>query len=206
MRRAPAGNRRYWIRCSKGINLVGGAGTGPVGTTVGGVPQTGAGQLRAATASSLRNNLANGNYVALATSLYTLNYAASINPGLPVIPQGVQGAVLRYNNFAENFIEASPQFSAANLQTNLGNTNYHSFQLQSTLRPTAGVNFQATYTWSKLLGNARRIHAAVRPPRRLHTADRRYPSSVPHQRNVRHSRRPRPVHSRQEPWRYGEGH
>ena len=126
-----AENRRCWIRCSNGINLVGGAGTGPVGTTVGGVPQTGAGQLRAATASSLRNNLANGNYVALATSLYTLNYAASNNPGLPVIPTGVQGAVLRYNNFAENFIEASPQFSAANLQTNLGNTNYHSFQMQS---------------------------------------------------------------------------
>jgi hypothetical protein len=137
-----------------GINLVGGTGTGPVGTTVGGVPQTGAGQLRAATASSLRNNLANGNYVALATSLYTLNYAASNNPGLPVIPVGVNGAVLRYNKFDENFIEANPQFSTATLQTNLGNTNYHSLQMQATLRPTAGVNFQATYTWGKLLGNA----------------------------------------------------
>lgn len=137
----------------KGINLVGGAGTGPVGTTVGGVAQTGAGQLRAASASSLRNNLANGNYVALATSLYTLNYAASNNPGLPVIPTGVQGAVLRYNNFAENFIAASPQFGTATLQTNLGNTNYHSLQMQATMRPVAGVNFQATYTWGKLLGN-----------------------------------------------------
>jgi len=138
----------------KGINLVGGAGTGPVGTTpVGGVLQTGAGQLRAATASSLRNNLANGNYVSLATSLYTLNYAASINPGLPTIPTGVQGAVLRLNNFPENFIEASPQFSSATLQTNLGNTNYNSLQLQATMRPTAGVSLQATYTFSKLLGN-----------------------------------------------------
>jgi len=125
-----------------------------VGTTVGGVAQTGAGQLRAATASNLKTNLANGNYVALATSLYTLNYAASSNPGLPAIPTGVLGAVLRYNKFAENFIDASPQFSTATLNSNLGNTNYHSFQLQSTLRPTAGVNFQATYTWSKLLGNA----------------------------------------------------
>ncbi len=136
-----------------GINIVGGAGTGPVGTTVGGVPQTGAGQLRVATASLLKNNLANGNYVALATSLYTLNYAASSNPGLPVIPALVNGAVLRYNNFAENFIEASPQFSTATLQTNLGNTNYHSLQMQATMRPTAGVNFQATYTWGKLIGN-----------------------------------------------------
>jgi hypothetical protein len=144
-----------------GINLVGGTGTGAVGTTVGGVLQTGAGQLRAATASSLRNNLANGNYVALATTLYTLNYNTTLtgNSNLPVIPTGVQGAVLRYNGFAENFIAASPQFSStatsgATLQTNLGNTNYHSLQLQSTLRPTAGVNLQATYTFSKLLGNA----------------------------------------------------
>jgi hypothetical protein len=117
------------------------------------VPQTGAGQLRAATASLLRNNLANGNYVALATSLYTLNYAASSNPGLPVIPTGVNGAVLRYNKFDENFIEANPQFNSATLQTNLGNTNYHSLQMQATMRPTAGVNFQATYTWGKLIGN-----------------------------------------------------
>src|SRR5436190_9812966 len=135
-----------------GINLVGGTGTGPVGTVVNGVLQTGAGQLRTATASSLRNNLANGNYLALANSLYTLNYAASNNPGLPVIPTGVQGAVLRLNNFPENFIKTNPQFSTATLQTNLGNTNYSSGQLQATMRPTAGINLQATYTFSKLLG------------------------------------------------------
>ena len=136
----------------KGINLVGGAGTGAVGTTVNGVLQTGAGQLRAATASNLRNNLANGNYSALATSLYTLNYATSNNPTLPAIPTGVQGAVLRLNGFPENFIRTNPQFSTATLQSNLGNTNYHSLQIQSTLRPVVGVNLQATYTWSKLLG------------------------------------------------------
>src|SRR6185369_756614 len=122
----------------KGINLVGGAGTGPVGTP----GQTGAGQLRAATASNIRNNLANGNYLALANTLYTLNYAPSINPGLPTIPTGVQGAVLRFNNSPENFVRTNPQFSSATLQTNLGNTNYNSLQLQSTLRPTAGVDFQ----------------------------------------------------------------
>jgi hypothetical protein len=140
-------------RMFSGVNLVGGAGTGPVGTTPpNGVLQTGAGQLRAATASSIRNNLANGNYVALANTLYTLNYNSQINPGLPTIPIGVQGVVLRMNGFAENFIRANPQFSTATLQTNLGNTNYSSLQFQTTLRPTAGVNLQATYTWSKLLG------------------------------------------------------
>jgi len=64
----------------------------------------------------------------------------------------VQGAVLRLNGIAENFIKTNPQFNMATLQTNLGNTNYNSFQFQTTLRPTAGVNLQGTYTWSKLLG------------------------------------------------------
>jgi hypothetical protein len=136
----------------QGVNLIGGSGTGPVGTPVNGVLQTGAGQLRAATVSNLRNNLANGNYLAVANTLFTLNYDSRINPGLPTIPALVQGAVLRLNGFAENFIKTNPQFSSATLQSNLGNTNYHSLQLQSTLRPTAGVNLQATYTWSKLLG------------------------------------------------------
>ena len=74
MPRAAAGNPPLLDQMFNGINLVGGTGTGAVGTTVNGVPQTGAGQLRAATASPLRNNLANGNYVALANSLNTLNY------------------------------------------------------------------------------------------------------------------------------------
>src|ERR1041385_8948171 len=106
-----------------GINIVGGAGTGPVGTTVGGVLQTGAGQLRAATASNFRNSLANGNYVALANSLNTLNYAPSNNPGLPVIPTGVQGAVLRYNNFPENFIRTNPQFGTDRKSTRLNSSH-----------------------------------------------------------------------------------
>jgi hypothetical protein len=127
---------------------------GPVGSTTGGALQTGAMHLRAATASNLRNNLADGNYLALANSLYTLNYskASGINPTLPVIPAGVQGAVLRYNNFPENFVRANPQFTAANLQTNIGNSNYHSLQTEVTLRPTAGLSAQASYTWSKSLG------------------------------------------------------
>ena len=127
---------------------------GRVGTTSGGVLQTGAMHLRAATASTLRNNLANGNYLALANSLYTLNYSkvGGINPTLPAIPAGVNGAVLRLNGFPENFIRANPQFSAATLQTNIGNSNYHSMQAEATLRPTAGISLQGSYTWSKSLG------------------------------------------------------
>ena len=58
----------------------------------------------------------------------------------------------RCNGFPENFIVANPQFSNVTYQTNLGRNNYHSLQTQFTMRPTHGVGFQATYTWSKNLG------------------------------------------------------
>jgi len=38
------------------------------------------------------------------------------------------------------------------METNLGHANYHSLQTQITLRPTAGVSTQLTYTWSRNLG------------------------------------------------------
>src|SRR4030095_3959442 len=79
----------------KGMNLAG-TGFGPVGQTFGGVLQTAGMHLRANT--TLRGNLANGNYSALAASLNTLNYASgAANPGFPVIPSGVVGTVLRQN-------------------------------------------------------------------------------------------------------------
>jgi hypothetical protein len=136
-----------------GINIAG-AGFGPVGTEFNGVVQTGAMHLRAASSSQLRNNLANGNYQALANSLSTLNYsqAGGRNAALPEIPQGENGAVLRLNGFPENFIKTNPQFGGVTMNTNMGRTNYHGLQSQVTLRPTVGVNFQASYTWSKLLG------------------------------------------------------
>src|SRR5205807_9157969 len=97
-------------------------------------------QIRAATANNIRNNLANGNYLALANSLAMLNYsqANGINSNLPVIPTGVNGAVLRLNEFPENFIKTNPQFNNAMWLTNSGSSNYHSLQAQATLRPTAG--------------------------------------------------------------------
>ena len=58
----------------KGMNIAG-TGFGPVGAPFGGVQQTAGMHLRANT--TLRNNLANGNYNALAASLNTLNYAST---------------------------------------------------------------------------------------------------------------------------------
>ncbi|HYR86722.1 MAG TPA: TonB-dependent receptor [Terriglobia bacterium] len=139
----------------RGINISGGGAVGTGGQTAGG-------QLRAD--ARFNSNLANGNYIALANSIATLNYskAGGLNPGLADIPLGVQGAVLRMNGFAENFILPNPQFAAATssigntgvlYRTNLAHNNYHSMESQLTLRPTAGISLTGTYTWSKNLGN-----------------------------------------------------
>ena len=132
-----------------GMNL-GGTGFGPVGSTFGGVLQTAGMHLRGNT--TLRTNLANGNYAALAASLNTLNYSSASNPSLPIIPSGVVGTVLRQNNFPENFIVTNPQFGNVNNLTNVYSNNYHSLETQVTMRPKHGISFQSTYTWSKNLG------------------------------------------------------
>jgi hypothetical protein len=94
--------------------------------------------------------LARGDYQNLANGLSELNYDPSRNRGLPPITRG-KGYVLSVN-MDDNFIHPNPQFGNALLRTNLGHSNYHSFQGQATLRPTWGVNLQASYTWSKDLG------------------------------------------------------
>jgi hypothetical protein len=53
--------------------------------------------------------------------------------------------------FPENWIAANPQFNSALYFSNLGTSNYHSMQVQSTLRPTQGVSVQGTYVWSRAL-------------------------------------------------------
>jgi hypothetical protein len=144
----------------KGINIAG-AGFGPVGTVLNGVAQTGALHLR--NSSTLRANLANGNYAALAGQLAQLNYGTfpgSGNESLPTVPAGVNGAVLRLNGFPENFILTNPQFGcsvgctsgAATLLTNGGHSNFHSLQALANVKNLAGFSFQTSYTWSKDLG------------------------------------------------------
>jgi hypothetical protein len=133
----------------RGINIAG-ANFGPVGTVFNGVMQTAGMHMRQNT--TLRSNLANGNYAALAGSLNTLNYATAFNPGLPAIPGGVNGRVLAYNGFPDNFIVVNPQFGAVQLMTNNISSNYHSLNAQVTLRPVHGVSTQTTYIWSRNLG------------------------------------------------------
>jgi hypothetical protein len=59
--------------------------------------------------------------------------------------------VLRAGGAPENLIYANPQFSAVYLKRNQMHVNYHSMQAQVTMRPVHGLNFQATYTWSRNL-------------------------------------------------------
>ena len=69
--------------------------------------------------------------------------------------QGMQaGNVLRYGGAPENLFIANPQYTSLTIQRNQGSTNYHSMQTQVTMRPMHGLNFQATYTWSRNLSRA----------------------------------------------------
>ena len=136
----------------RGINVSGGAGSGPVGSTVNGVLQTAGMHLRNTTVGNINTNLANGNYAMVAAALNTLNYTSANNPGLPVIAGGVNGGVMRHNGFPENFIVTNPQFSNVFMIASVNSNNYHSMEAQVTLRPTRGLSMQSTYTWSKNLG------------------------------------------------------
>ncbi len=114
---------------------------------------SGADQLRAY--SPWRTNLAIGNYSALASSLAVSNGCVSTQSGcqMPAVPAGVRGQLLRNSGTAENFIYTNPQFSTVNWFSNLTHSNYHSMQLQVTMRPAHGLSLQASYTWSRNLGD-----------------------------------------------------
>jgi hypothetical protein len=99
------------------------------------------------TNAQLKTPLANGNYSGLATTIN--NWVQPGTSGLNTI----RGYLLRTAGLPENFIVTNPQFSTVNLRTNWGKANYHSMQAQVSMRPTAGVTFQLSYTWSKNLGN-----------------------------------------------------
>jgi hypothetical protein len=163
------------VNLNPGLTGPNGVAYGPVGTVVGGVVQTGSAALRRST--TFASNLAIGNFDAVASSLNTLIGGASVT-GLEASPitSNVGGTVLRngcnriadgkYDPslpantttniptrcFAENYIVANPQLSAATYTANLGKSNYHSMQAQLTARPIQGITFQTTYTFSKLLG------------------------------------------------------
>jgi hypothetical protein len=120
--------------------------------------------------STFQTNLANGNYGGpggVASALGTLDYfqvancaaltdpaaRANGNCNFPVISTStVKGAALRVNGVPENEVFTNPQFLTANYFSNMGSANYHSMQVEYTLRPTHGFTTTANYTFSKDLG------------------------------------------------------
>jgi hypothetical protein len=147
-----------------GLSLVSGQ------PAVNGTTVRGSQQLRLST--TFRDALANGDFVTMANSLNYYNNVGSGPTGTVPGVAGERGTVLRRANkgfnvpggttiaggpvipaglFPENWISANPQFNQANYWTNSGKSNYNSFQVQTTLRPTQGLTFQGTYIWSRAL-------------------------------------------------------
>src|SRR5207253_333166 len=105
------------------VGCTGGVTYGAIGSTVSGVLQTAALQMRSN--STFNTNLAQGNWAGVAGSLNTLDYTqvgcpaagAAGNCGLPSVNNStVRGSVLRGNGVngnPENLIATNPQFSNA---------------------------------------------------------------------------------------------
>jgi hypothetical protein len=121
-----------------GTNL-GGAGA----QAVNGTTWTGAMAVR--TNTTTRAQLANGNVGAFADFL-NINSTGTGSSN--------RGAILRRNGFPENYIVPSPQYGNVSILGNLGNSTYHSLQLQFTRRLTNGFTNTTTWTWSKALGDS----------------------------------------------------
>ena len=133
------GDAPMFDQMMNGLNM--GAGIGIVGVNV-----TGSEALRRH--ASTRTAIANGDFATVATFLNTTNTGT-------VQPRGqiIAGGLLRSSgSFPENFFVVNPQFAGITYRNNSDSSNYHSLQNQITLRPTKGITYQATYTWSRALG------------------------------------------------------
>ena len=108
---------------------------------VDGVRVTGSDFVRSNT-SGLQGFLANNDVA---------GFASAIN-STPLTP-GQNGGILRRVGLPENFIVANPQFGAATLAGNFGNSSYHSMQTEINRRFASGWTLQGNYTFSKALGN-----------------------------------------------------
>jgi hypothetical protein len=118
---------------SNSLNTFTGVGTGTSGTVNFGVAGERGTVLKRA---NLGFNVPGG-CTAQANTTCGTNVPANV-----VVPAGL---------FPPNWITANPQVSAANYYTNSGKSNYHSLQLQSTIRAMNGLTFQGTYVWSRAL-------------------------------------------------------
>ena len=120
---------------------------GPVGTTTNpGTPNAGSSRVRRCTCGRVRRIKPISPTATSTTSPNTISRANA--PGV----SGTVGGILRGNGFPENFITTNPQFQTTTYNNNSGYSNYHSLQVQTSLRPVQGFSGQVTYSWSKNLG------------------------------------------------------
>jgi hypothetical protein len=126
------GNAALFDRMLMGLNV-------PGAGVVNGTTLTGSAALRQNTAT--RAFIANGNVGAFANYL-------NVNP----FATGVPGGVLKNGGLPDNFIVTNPQFLNVEASTNPGSSTYHSFVTQVTKRFSHGFTHQASYTWSRSLG------------------------------------------------------
>ena len=117
-------------------------------TTHGG---SGASVLRSGLGAGAANQLSRGQYANLANSLALTNGVGGTL--VPLDFPGQTGQLLIKSGMPDNFIVANPQLGNLNIVTNGNSSNYHALQTQFTLRPTLGVNYQGTFTWSRALGS-----------------------------------------------------
>jgi hypothetical protein len=120
--------------------------------TGGTVGATFSNQLRAS--GSTKYALAAGDYNTIASFLQTDNGGFANPEG-----SSQHGMYLAGNNQPLNLFKANPQYGTAaytgvNITANRRHSNYHSMQAQVTMRPTRGLSFQTTYTWSRNLADA----------------------------------------------------
>src|SRR5262249_5571295 len=65
-----------------------------------------------------------------------------------------RGAILRKNGFPENYFVVNPQYATVSMLDNLGNSTYHSLQMQFTRRLARGFTNTTSWTWSRSLGDS----------------------------------------------------
>jgi hypothetical protein len=146
-------------------------GLGKEGCAANAVMQHGSAHLRRN--GTFNDNIANGNYNAVAVSLMGNGSGLPTGTGagtLQSVPfAGVVNRRLLRNGcdrlaagltniptrcFPEDYMVTNPQLGTPTFITNGNSSNYHSMQTQITLRPTHGMSMSGTYTWSKNLGIA----------------------------------------------------
>ena len=66
---------------------------------------------------------------------------------------GIRGGLIQNGKLPANFVEANPQFGAADYISNFSNSTYNSLQVEMNKRFSHGLQIQAGYVFSKALGD-----------------------------------------------------